>query len=384
MIFLNLLNRIFGPKKPLSRQEIDDYKDGTGNTHDIEMKASDSDFNAESLQGWETVDHSVKEGMAASDKKMESFVKSNSEGAKPRDNGLILSFALFVLTMMLFIIFTYQGNKAFDEQTKVVTEIAEQPTRIEEVDLFTEIAAEKQITTNELKKSEDLKSEIETPENTVLKPGKQIENNENLTEKPTDNNEAIQLPIQSSGKIPSTSKNVLVYNQAKEVYIHTLKNVDYRAYRNRPIKVNNNLDVGIPANLASENDKQELQPSETTDVTYIDYLTETAEFFKEGQYKIALKRYLTILDTYPDDVNANFYGGLCYFNLGQFDKSTAMFKSAYSVGYGNFREEAMWFTARANYEDNNDLKAKYMLKKIIAEGGFYSEQAKEFLESITK
>jgi tetratricopeptide (TPR) repeat protein len=281
------------------------------------------------------------------------------------------------------IIFTYQGNKAFDEQTKVDLEITEQPTRIEEVDLFTEIAVDKQITSNELRTTVEVKNEIKSPNNNVVKPDDQIQE-DNIAAHPATDNEKIELPIQSSGKISSTSKNTLIYNEAQEVYIHSLKNVDYRAYRNRPIKVNNNLEIGIPANLATENDKQEFQPMETTEITYVDYLTKSAEYFSEGQYKTALKRYLTILDTYPDDVNANFYGGLCYFNLGQFDKSHELFRNSYSIGYGNFREESMWFSARANYEMKNDLKAKYFLKKIIAEGGFYSKQAKELLGRIAK
>jgi len=384
MIFLNLLNRIFGPKKPLSRQEIDDHKAGLGNTHDIEMKVSDSKFNADALQGWESSENSVKETMASSDKKIENFVHDKSDGKQSKNNGLILSFSLFIVTMLVLIVFTYQGNKIFDEQSQSISEVKERPTRIEEVDLFTEIAIEKQISTDELKKSDVTIDEVEVSNNTVDKSDESNIKEDHFSEKPNRDDEKIELPIHSSGKISSSSKNTLVYNEAKEMYIHSLKNVDYRAYRNRPIKVNDHLNFGTPANQASENETQDFQQLETTDVTYIDYLTESAEFFKRGQYKIALKRYLTILDTYPDDVNANFYGGLCYFNLGQFDKSTLMFRNAYSVGYGNFREEAMWFTARANYELKNDLKAKYMLKKIIAEDSFYSEQAEELLETIVK
>src|SRR5690554_7566242 len=84
MIFLNLLNRIFGHKKPLSRQEIEDYKKGTGDTHDIESKMSDSAFNAEAMEGWEKNGYSVKEAMISTDKKMEHFVK-DSPKATPKN-----------------------------------------------------------------------------------------------------------------------------------------------------------------------------------------------------------------------------------------------------------------------------------------------------------
>lgn len=384
MIFLNLLNRIFGPKKPLHRQEIDDYKKGTGNTHDIEEKAADTDLNSEALEGWTSVDFSVKDGMTNVDKKMNNFLFGQSNPRNGGNKGMILSFALFVITMLVLIIFTYQGNKVVDEQTIVQAEKMEPPSKIEEVDLYTEIPREKQITSTELKKADEIKNNNIINEKQLKESGAPIKDDVDQTNALNSVDVDLELPIQSSGKISNRSNNTLVYNQAKEVYLHSLKNVDYRAYRNRPIKVDHNLEIGIPANMATENDQQEFIHSGVHEIAYIDYLTRSAEIFSQGNYKTALKRYLTILDTYPDDVNANFYGGLCYFNLGQFDQSHQLFRNAYSLGYGNFREEAMWFSARANYEEKNDLKAKYFLKKIINEGGFYSEQAKELLETIEK
>src|SRR5690554_7622070 len=117
MIFLNLLNRIFGPKKPLHRQEIDDYKKGTGNTHDIEEKAADTDLNSEALEGWTSVDFSVKDGMTNVDKKMNNFLSGQSNPRNGGNKGMILSFVLLVFTLWFLFILTYKETKLFAEQT---------------------------------------------------------------------------------------------------------------------------------------------------------------------------------------------------------------------------------------------------------------------------
>ncbi len=380
MIFLNLLNRIFGPKKALSRQEIEDYKAGTGNTHDIESKAAGSDFNDQALEGWKSTSSSVNDGMWATDNKMNQFVNNGSAGGAST-KGMTLSFVLFTLTMLTLIIFTYQGNSAVDKNPQIVEKIKDESSRSEEIDFYTAISPEKQITSNELIKNQETKStESQLPKAAVNKKLKA----ETTPQKTEVEKEEIQLPIQSSGKIPNSSKSNLVYKDAQEVFLSDLKNVDYRAYRNRPIKVRNTLDVGIPASQSSKEEKQEFPSLQMVEITYIDYLTTSSEFFSQGQYKTALKHYLTILDTYPDDVNANFYGGLCYFNLGQFDQATELLRKSYTLGYGNFREEARWFTAKALVEQNHTIKARYLLGEIVKEGGFYSDNAEELLNEIKR
>ncbi|WP_107037949.1 tetratricopeptide repeat protein [Brumimicrobium mesophilum] len=377
MIFLNLLNRIFGPKKPLSRQEIEDYKSGAGNSHDTESKAAGSEFNDEALEGWKNSTSSVHNGMLATDQKMNEFI-NNTNGGGTTKKGMTLSFILFTLTMLTLIIFTYQGNSAVEKKPQIVQELENKEeienVRDQEIDFYTAISPEKQITSNELIKNQDIQK---TEAKVLEEPVPDKENKDVEIDKTQ--NENIQLPIQSSGKIPNSNKSTLSYKIVKEVYLSELKNVDYRAYRSRPIKVHNDLNVGLPANQSSKEDKQEFPSLQTTEITYIDYLRSTSEIFSQGKYKEALKNYLTILKTYPNDVNANFYGGLCYFNLGQFSESIDFLNKSYTLGYGNFREEARWFSARVFLEQNKKNKANRLLKEIIEEGGFYSEHAKVLL-----
>ena len=382
MIFLNLLNRIFGPKKSFSRQEIDDYKSGTGDPNGIESKVAASDFNDKALEGWRNSPSTVNEGMSTTDKKMDQFVNNDTIKSSP-SKGIAFSFILFTATMFTLIIFTYQGNKVVERKPQIPEEIntenKKDNLRREEIDFYTAISGEKQITSNELLKNKDTKT---TEENITDIKSMKIEQSNSEEVLIIDKTEEIQLPIQSTGKITNSSKSVLVYKNAKEVYLSELRNMDYRAYRDRPISINNTTNVGLPANQSSKGDIQEFPLVQITEITYIEYLTSSSDYFSNGQFKKALKQYLKILDTYPDDVNANFYGGLCYFNLGKFDKSIDLLQISYTLGYGNFREEANWFSAKAYIESGQRQKAKQLLSEIISEVSFYSEKAKELLTEI--
>lgn len=383
MIFLNLLNKIFGPKENLTRQEIKEYKDQSGDLHQVELKAAGSKFDADALAGWENSPLTVDQGMEAMDKKMGKFLNTTSKINTRKST--IWSISLLSACILVLVLFIYQGNKNLTDQISPLPELAEQKSSSsEEIDLYDQIPEEKQITRKDFKEATRIISSAEevapiiTPDH-IEQETIHSKRSSHTTE--VEAEERLELPVQSDGNIPNPSPNALVYNQAKEFYINDLKNVDYRVYRDRPLKTTS-FDLGTPADQEVQNFQNKSLAKEVTapkEITYIEYLSETAGEFNKGEFKTALKRYLVILNNYPDDVNANFYGGLCYFNLGQFEQSIQLFDKSYTIGYGNFREEAMWFTARANYELENNIKTRGLLKKIIKEDGFYKTQAQELL-----
>lgn len=383
MMFLNLLNRIFGPKSSLSREEIDAYKKAKGNLHAIEEKAAHSSFDNEALEGWQKANYSVSEGMETVDHKMNEFEKSTPS---PLKKGKIITIALLVAACFLFVIITYIGNQNAENQenTEIVQTTAKEnkfKTDLDKISTYKAITQKKQITASQLENKKKLLFIPPQKENRIDVSTKK---NAELA----DSTSSIHLPIQEKSALPSPSADdQLAYHQAKEVYIHGLKNVDYRAYRSRPIITHNSILEGVPANqenssMNKKEKKSAAYASAQKSIPYIDYLTQSDYYFNQGDFKMALKHYLIILKTYPEDVNANFYGGLCYYNLGQFERSIQLFKKSYSIGYGNFRQEAYWFIAKANNEQGKKLKTKYYLKKIIQEGGFYSIRAKEMLKKV--
>jgi tetratricopeptide (TPR) repeat protein len=72
---------------------------------------------------------------------------------------------------------------------------------------------------------------------------------------------------------------------------------------------------------------------------------EAFEAFAAGDYRAALKLYTEALDANPTDTAAIFYQGLCYFNLGDYEKSTRVF---YIVSRSQpYTARAYYFIAKA-------------------------------------
>src|SRR5699024_674761 len=110
------------------------------------------------------------------------------------------------------------------------------------------LPTDKQITAEKLVENEQQKK---TGSTSITESAEEIEKMKDLSAEET--NEDIDLPIQSREKIPSSANNnQLVYHQAKEIMIHDLKNVDYRAYRNQPIEKRSVELTGTPANQPGE------------------------------------------------------------------------------------------------------------------------------------
>jgi tetratricopeptide (TPR) repeat protein len=101
--------------------------------------------------------------------------------------------------------------------------------------------------------------------------------------------------------------------------------------------------------------------------------------FSKGQTKQSLTRLETVLSTYPDDLNANFYAGLCYYNLQQYGKAIACFNVCLENYFQNFDEETIWYMARSYFAKGDKHIAMDLFRKIKQAGGFYSDKAKEFI-----
>lgn len=384
MIYLNLLNKIFGPKKPLTRKEIDQLKVGEA-SHVTESKGNDDGLNQEAMEGWSTIDSDVDTTMESLDKKMSN--KFSSQSSPKSQKNIYFFLGIFSVAMMMLILYTYQGNTLTTdksagqpfEQPKASTsskkntvskEHREVKNTIAAVDQYTEINKDQQITKEQLKTPTEKLENIEDSK-VEKSESKRSTNVESLSPK-------------NLTAIPTKETGSLSYKMVAEIYLNKLKSVDYRNLReNQPIELLQELPMGTPANKENAQNQRELQSETITKkISYMEYLENTQQYFVNGNYKRALKRYIVILEQYPEDVNAHFYSGLCYHNLGQYQKAVNHFEKSYSLGLGNFREEAQWFKAKSLIQLNEKSQAKSLLQAIQYEGGFYSEQAAKLLNSL--
>lgn len=178
-------------------------------------------------------------------------------------------------------------------------------------------------------------------------------------------------------------KTVNQQRQAKEVYLKSLKAIDYSAYRNKPIvPIDQIILSGVPANLESENDLVQEEPEiKKIEIPYMDYLEKTLQYVYKERWKIALSRFQEILKNYPDDVNAHFYAGWCSYNLGQYDEACTHFSACLQLEFSNFNEEAEWYLAQSRLNNHEKGLAKELFVKIKNQKGFYAKQAENMLKN---
>jgi hypothetical protein len=160
------------------------------------------------------------------------------------------------------------------------------------------------------------------------------------------------LPINSSIFIESNSKGI-VGKQGAEVYILDYKTLDYREYRKKSVKTSDPLSLtnGTPANSAEKNSNN--NENQEIEYNYFNYLNESMKLFDKKMYSSALDNFNAILNTYSDDINALFYGGLCHFEQNLFKESIVFFDLARKSSFINFREESEWFLLLCYIESND-------------------------------
>jgi tetratricopeptide (TPR) repeat protein len=177
----------------------------------------------------------------------------------------------------------------------------------------------------------------------------------------------------------------IVYTNVSTFYVEKFLMVDYSTIYTEQIPVQVTEYSGTPANLESADKAHTslVEPKVTTKfVTYKSYLFETQELFAIGNFKAALKRYNVILSHYPNDLNAHFYGGLCYYNLKQPQKALEHFEVAQKHQYNTFKIDAEWYTAKVYKLMKENDKCKQVLEKIIKDNDYYAKQASELLKKM--
>ena len=352
---MNLRNK---HRDQLSREDVSNYI----NTKDervkqsIERKSSESSFESDALEGWDSNPTAI------------SHLKKLDRKFKVKSNTILFSSIIGLIAIVCIVLFaiTPKNNEVVASNEKVSLTVEQSDVVIpENIDTLIALASPLLIKPTTIQK--EFKAKIATPE-----ARKQTQNNNESDIK------IIDLPLI---KIDQPRKLKLVeMKTAKEIYLSDLKLIDYRQYRDRPTISTKTFTLsGLPAdqeNLERTNTETELS---STDIPYFDYLKKTQNQFAKENYKGALTRYLTILETYPDDINALFYSGLCYFNLKQYSSATNQFFECTTARFNNFNEESEWYLAKSYAAMGEMIKAKSIYELIISKNGYYMQQAKNEL-----
>jgi hypothetical protein len=343
----------------LSRTDIEMYLSTSDDTvkNGIERKAQQHSMDQAALDGW-----SANPSLVDSLQKLDRKFKPNML----QPTLLLVVSAIIVLLVVLS--FSYLGKSKevktkHNDKEKIEDSIAVHrkvsiPTEIARMEV---LPASKQILPSRLKKEFEQKLELGM--------GNFIYSVDFSDFQFPEDHKLDEIPLVKSQPI-----------LGKEVAYHGFKLLDYRAYRSRPeVKISLHIITGTSADQGMASNLNNDASLPTREVSYMEYIEHTMWMFSKGQTKQSLTRFETVMTTYPDDLNANFYAGLCYYNLQQYGKAIACFNLCLENYFQNFDEETIWYMARSYFAKGDKHIAMDLFRKIKQAGGFYSDQATDFI-----
>jgi tetratricopeptide (TPR) repeat protein len=343
----------------LSREEIKSYQLTTDEKlkNSIERKASSSAFESDALEGWSESGLGI-ESMKKLDRKFSSFRKGYLAIA-------LLTFVPITLIVLFFILPDEEKVNPIEKELENRALVQIEKTDLivpEKIEVMIELPLKEQIQVKQVIKDFKEQQEIK-PESLQTEPVGQLNTK----------------PIEES--VDRKPEKELLFG--KEIYLKDLKVLDYRSYRSKPsISVEQLILTGTPADKSEKQQNAEEEFTwKTIDIPYIDYLEKSMDLFSKGNNKKALTRYEEVLKVYPDDINALFYAGLCYYNLKDYSKAADYFLKCQLNTFANFNEEAQWYRARSVLASGNKEKAKELLREIVDLKGYYSKQAEKLLKN---
>ena len=341
----------------LSREDVETYRTSSDESvkHAFEKKAQESDFENDALEGWG--DKTLQSpDMSRLDKK---FLSSNKW----------IYWTASAFSLMAIILLVIYSNSQLNSKDAIATNQS-QIVSIEKTDLVLPDRIEQM---NELPAIEQIS--IKT-----IKKDFSNQQREEITETET----LIKIEVLPLNKVEEAKPQVGIVKESflgKEIYLNDFKLLDYRVYRSKSkITTKQLILTGTPANIGEEVLTEEEPIWKDIDIPYIDYLEKTIELFAKGQNKKALSRFVIILETYPDDLNGNFYAGLCYYNLKEYKSASYTFSKCLDSKYLNFNEEAEWYQAKSLLAAGSVSEGKVLLNKIKTAGGYYAKQAEKLLQ----
>lgn len=161
------------------------------------------------------------------------------------------------------------------------------------------------------------------------------------------------------------------------VFLHDLKIANYNGYYFKipqRVVVHGSLD-------ASYGSKNEINDA---NIPYREYFLH--EVIKDAMLAFKQKKYnhcITLLDLISEfsknDVNCDFYRGMSYFYLQNYEQAYKFFNSALSNNINIFDEESNFYLAQAAIKTKRSEEGKKLLEEIAGLNGFYSQKAKEQL-----
>lgn len=351
-------------RSSIRREDIDNYsKMSPEQQHELEKKVLQDPFDSDAMDGWEKLGYNT----SILNKLDKKFLNNHSGWV----NLTVYILGIFAITITAIAIYN-QGQKINeDDNYDLLSENnqKEQTIYVDKIDVITDTFIER---LPEARYNQ-------TASAPILQ--KKFKDEKALPELPEITFEIDDLPVIELNVEPSSKTVVKNRTQAKEIYLSDLKLIDYRNYRSKPVIPTEQLVLtGVPANMENQESTEMESTWKKIDVPYHEYIQKTMKYVADGNYKKALQRFNVIITSYPDDLNAHFYSGICYYNLEQYQKAVEGFDQCLRHGFSNFDEEALWLIANIFELQGKTEEARTLYEEIAEKKGFYSEYARKKLK----
>lgn len=172
---------------------------------------------------------------------------------------------------------------------------------------------------------------------------------------------------------------------APVMFISNLKVTNYRMYYFKQSEaIDLSINTGVSAQYGSKADIE--RPVMNSSNTYLAHkvIAQAMRLFNSKNIVSCIDE-LNILYNYnKDDANAQFYLGMCYYQLNKYAVANAYFQKNLDNVNNIFHQESEFYQALCLLNIKQTDEALKQLQTIANNKGFYSERAKEIINKQTK
>lgn len=167
---------------------------------------------------------------------------------------------------------------------------------------------------------------------------------------------------------------------APVVFIHNLKVTNYRLYYFRyDAAIDLSVNTGVAAQYETSANIERAVSRRSSNYMAHKIIQKAMKFFGNKNYSDCIEELSLLYDFNPDDANAQFYLGMCYYLTGKYTIARGFFERNLENTNNIFHQESNFYLALSLLNTNQKEEAVSLLQKIVTEKGFYSKRAEAVL-----
>ncbi|MBI3520789.1 MAG: hypothetical protein HY062_15740 [Bacteroidetes bacterium] len=172
---------------------------------------------------------------------------------------------------------------------------------------------------------------------------------------------------------------------APVIFIHNLKVTNYRLYYFKQSEaINLDANTGLSAQYGSKADIERPNRSQINNYYAHKIIQQAMRLFDSKNSANCIEE-LTLLYNYNhDDANAQFYLGMCYYQLGKYAIAQSYFQKNLDNVNNIFHQESEFYQALCLLNTRQTEDAGKQLQHIVNNKGFYASRAQEMLSKLAK